>query len=80
MFTCLDCGHTFSEPEHYIERHGFDIPPYDEYDACPECGGNYTDALACDCCGEWIVGTYIKINDERYCEECCQTMTLGDED
>lgn len=80
MFTCLDCGYTFQRPSHYIEKHGLDTPPYDEYEACPDCGGNYVEALACDGCGEWITGTYVKINQERYCENCYCEMEFGDED
>lgn len=38
---CLDCGREFDVPERYIERHGFDYPPYEEYLGCPYCGGAF---------------------------------------
>ena len=81
MWVCLDCQHIFEEGKHYVEEHGLDAPPYEEFDGCPECGGAYVEAKKCDCCGEYITGDYIKTkNDERLCDHCFTQMTLGDED
>jgi hypothetical protein len=79
MFVCLECGCTFEDPKHCVNKHGLDTPPYEEYSVCPECGGDYTEAFRCDCCDEWITDTYIKIGSERYCDDCYHIMKLGEE-
>lgn len=80
MFICLDCGSTFTHPQHFIERHGFDYGPFEERDGCPKCGGACTEAYKCDCCGNFIDDTYIKTDDgNRYCLDCYQVIHLGDE-
>lgn len=81
MYVCVDCGAVFEESVHYVETHCLDTPPYEEYDGCPKCGGYYTEAFLCDCCGEWIDGPYVKtVNDYRYCEDCYTVVELGEED
>lgn len=80
MYICLDCDGTFREPEHYVETHGLDAPPYEEYDACPFCGGAYVKAHECDECGRWIIGEYIKTaNGRRICQNCYTTYEIGEE-
>ena len=80
MFVCLDCGNIFAEPKHYVDKHGFDIPPFEERDGCPYCGGAYAEAHQCDCCGKWIDDDYIKIKTgERFCCNCFTGMELGEE-
>ena len=81
MFACLDCNKIFGAPKHYVESHGLDAPPYEEWDGCPNCSGAYAAAYQCDRCGEWIIDEYIKTKDgERYCGNCYRPMMLGDED
>lgn len=81
MWVCLNCGHTFSEPKLFVDMHGLDTPPYEEYNGCPQCGEAYTEAYVCDCCGEWIIDKYVKTEDGcRYCSECYFEYDLGDED
>lgn len=41
MYKCLECDALFDTPKKYIERHGFDYPPYEEYYGCPGCGGGF---------------------------------------
>lgn len=80
MFVCLDCNETFTNTKHYVETHGFDAPPYEEWDGCPYCNGAYTEAYKCDGCGKWITGEYIKTkNDERFCENCYTAYEIGEE-
>ena len=80
MFVCLDCGYTFEYTRHYVETHGLDAPPYEEWDGCPSCGGAYTEAQKCDECGEWITSSYIKLHSgKRFCEECYTVYELGEE-
>ena len=81
MFVCLDCGKIFETPYHCIDRHGFDTPPYEEWDESPCCGANYADVLVCDGCMDYITDDYIKlVNGDRYCSECFRRYELGDED
>lgn len=81
IYYCSDCGCIFIKPEHFTDTHGLDTPPYEEYDGCPECGGAYARTYECSCCGEYITGRYVKVDDdERYCEECYRVYELGDED
>ena len=81
MYVCLECQCVFEEPHYYVEKHGLDTPPYEEFGACPNCGEAYVEAHICDCCGEYIATkNYIKTMDgERFCEDCIENMKLGDE-
>ncbi len=38
-YTCLDCRATFDTPKRWVERHGLDGPPYEEWYGCPFCSG-----------------------------------------
>lgn len=79
-FTCLDCGETFDEPRHWVERHGLDSPPYESFSGCPFCGGNYVHTILCDSCGHPILGEYVQIQTtgNRYCDECFMMKSLED--
>ena len=54
MLKCKKCGCLFEEGEEkvIIEKHGLDCPPYEEIRVCPECGGDYEEAVECEICGE----------------------------
>lgn len=78
-YICLDCHKIFDDPKHYEERHGLDTPPFETWYGCPRCGGAYTEAYTCARCNEWIRGEYIKVDDERYCEDCYVVLEVGDE-
>lgn len=79
MYICLDCGKLFEEPRKYVETHGFDSPPYEEWYGCPECGGVYTETKRCDNCGRWIRGEYIKLDGGYYyCDNCYEVRDIGD--
>lgn len=81
MWVCTSCGHLFSTPDYWKERHGLDYGPYESQSGCPQCGGTYVEAHKCDYCDEWIDGPYIKLESgERICENCYTKMELGDED
>ena len=80
-YICLDCNETFNVPKLYVETYGLDTPPYKEYYACPFCGGAYVKAYECDECNHWITGEYIKTaSGQRICENCYNTMEIGDEE
>jgi DNA-directed RNA polymerase subunit RPC12/RpoP len=81
MYVCLDCGKIFESPKNYVESHGLDGPPYERWQGCPSCSGAYAEAHECGECGHWITGEYIKTSSgQRICENCYNTMELGDED
>lgn len=80
-YICLDCEEIFEKPKLYIETHNLDTPPYEEFYLCPYCGGDYAETYECDECGHWITGEYIKTaSGQRICENCYNTMEIGDED
>lgn len=81
---CLECGHVFDEEDAVSWRDDrgefWGMPCYEEVSGCPVCKGDYAEAYICDCCGEWITGSYVKTaNDCRYCEYCYSVVELGDE-
>ena len=81
MFVCIECNHTFEVPAQVEERHGFDYGPFETFYVCPQCGESFVEAHKCDCCGEYITGEYIKTdNGKRYCDNCCRSYELGDEE
>ena len=85
MYCCLECGHVFSEDDVAVwkEDRGewWGSPCYETLSGCPQCGGGYAETYRCACCHEWILGTYVKLNDgDRICDECYTPMELGDED
>ena len=80
MFICLDCGEIFEEPYRYIETHGLDSPPYEEWSGCPSCGGDYAETFRCNGCGKYIDGEYVEIfpSHEVYCDECFELKDIVD--
>lgn len=79
MFICLDCGCVFDEPKHWIETHGLDSPPYEEWNGCPSCGGAYAETYKCDGCNDWLCGTYAETkNGNKYCENCYEIREVGE--
>lgn len=81
MLICTECYNIFPEPRHYVETHGLERPPYEEWFGCPECGGSYAKAHRCGECGEWITGEYVKLKSgERFCETCYILYEIGEEE
>lgn len=79
MYICLNCKELFEEPGTWVETHGLDCGPYEEWYGCPYCNGSYAKAYRCDSCGEWIEGKYVKVDDKRYCDYCYEECEPGDE-
>jgi hypothetical protein len=80
-YICVECFNIFEEPLRWEESHGLDFPPFEKHTGCPDCGGAYVEAHKCECCGEYITGQYIKLNNqERICEACYVQMEIGDEE
>lgn len=61
-YICMDCGCKFDDPKHYIEKHGLEHGPYEEFDGCPKCGGDYEDIMECDICGAEIPLSEYSVN------------------
>lgn len=80
LFVCLECNELFEEPTYWEETHGLSSPPYERWSGCPYCKGDYVEAHRCDCCEDWITGTYITTDDDkRYCSHCYTKVELGNE-
>lgn len=53
MYLCENCATLFDEPKHFKESHGFEHPPFEEWDGCPCCGeSGYVTVENCNGCGE----------------------------
>ena len=76
-YICLDCQHMFNTPRHFREMSPGEPLPFDEWDGCPECGGDYVPLTICDFCGEPIASaTYYKIYGSNIaCENCVEKVT-----
>lgn len=70
MYICLECGAVFEEPETWEEGRGefWGFPCSETVSGCPECGGDYEDAVKCRRCEEWH--SEDELTDELC--ECCQ--------
>ncbi len=66
---CTDCGYVFDYEDRTVvkESHGFDDGFYETFSCCPNCGGDFKDALECDCCGETFFEDQLY---EGWCEKC----------
>ena len=67
---CTDCGYVFDYEDRTVvkESHGFDDGFYETFSCCPNCGGDFEDAVECHKCGE--VFTKGKIYGYKWCEKC----------
>jgi hypothetical protein len=50
------------------ESHGFDDGFYETFSCCPNCGGDFEDAIECHECGEAF--TEDEIYGDKWCENC----------
>ena len=78
---CVGCGSLFETARRVVERHGLDSPPYEEYLACPCCGGtDLRSTNRCDVCGHWITGEYIlTVDGNRICNDCYVEHDIEDD-
>ena len=48
-------------------------------DVCPNCSGDFVEAIQCDICHEYITGDYIITkNEEVVCDECFTKFNITD--
>ena len=66
---CTDCGYVFDYEDRTVvkESHGFDDGFYETFSCCPNCGGDFKDAVDCDQCGETFTEDELY---EGWCEKC----------
>ena len=76
MYKCFECGSVFEEPKKYSEDltpggtfEGGNFIKY--YTACPQCGGDYDNAIECDYCGEFAFLKYGEHKDGGFCCQGC---------
>ena len=67
---CTDCGYVFDFDDRTVvkENHGFDDGFYETFSCCPNCGGDFEDAVECHECGEAF--TENEIYGDKWCEKC----------
>lgn len=79
MYTCVECGATFSTPKQYIETHELDAGPYEEWQLCPYCGSSIVKAQQCSICKQWIEDEYVLLdNGTKICENCYSIKHIRD--
>ena len=66
---CTDCGYVFDYDERTVvkESHGFDDGFYETFSCCPNCGGDFEDAVDCCECGETFTENELY---DGWCEKC----------
>lgn len=67
---CTDCGYVFDYEDRTVvrESHGFDDGFYETFSCCPNCGGDFEDAIECHECGDAF--TEGEIYGDKWCEKC----------
>ena len=67
---CTDCGYVFDYEDRTVvkESHGFDDGFYETFSCCPNCGGDFEDAVECHEWGEAF--TEDEIYGDKWCEKC----------
>ena len=66
---CTCCGYLFDYEDRTVvkESHGFDDGFYETFSCCPNCGGDFEDAVDCCECGETFTENEIY---DGWCEKC----------
>lgn len=67
---CTVCGYVFDYEDRTVvkESHGFNDGFYETFSCCPNCGGDFEDAIEYHECGEAF--TENEIYGDRWCEKC----------
>ena len=66
---CTDCGYVFDYEDRTVvkESHGFNDGFYETFSCCPNCGGDWVDAVDCCKCGETFEEGELY---DGWCEKC----------
>ena len=75
---CIDCGYVFDYEDRTVvkESHGFDDGFWETFSCCPNCGGDFEDAVECHECGEAF--TEDEIYGDKWCEKCLREAITYD--
>ena len=67
---CTSCNYVFDYEDRTVvkESHGFNDGFYETFSCCPNCGGDFEDAVECHECGEAF--TEDEIYGDKWCEKC----------
>ena len=67
---CTSCNYVFDYEDRTVvkESHGFNDGFYETFSCCPNCGGDFEDAIECHECGEAF--TEDEIYGDKWCEKC----------
>ena len=67
---CTSCNYVFDFEDRTVvkENHGFGDGFYETFSCCPNCGGDFEDAIECHECGEAF--TENEIYGDKLCEKC----------
>lgn len=76
MFKCDDCGLVFSEPKRYSENrapYGAENDPrfYETLYGCPNCLGDYSEAMLCVRCEDTYISTE---SSYPFCAHCMSEL------
>ena len=70
MYYCKDCKQKFENYKIITERHGLDIPPYEQIACCPKCeSSNFEEYIISHC---RYCGARLKRRDGVYCNAECR--------
>ena len=76
MMICTECGHVFNDDEAFVVEETLDMidgVAYRERSCvCPECNGEYEQAVQCAECGEWF--RWDDLVSGRYCQRCMDDL------
>lgn len=70
MNKCCNCGHVFDDSEAGVRREWHSEVPggcYEDFDVCPNCGGDFEKASLCEKCGEAFLESELV---GGYCDNC----------
>ena len=78
MYKCIDCGAVFEEPATWEEYRGeyWGCPCSETMSGCPECRGDYEEAVECTRCGEWYFSGEL---EDGLCEDCQSELLIKGE-
>ena len=77
MLICLNCSSRFDRPRLYRETSPGEDLPFNEFEGCPHCGGEFTERHVCAYCGESIREDHIRLKDGDYvCPDCFETVSV----
>jgi hypothetical protein len=74
---CKSCGYLFNYEDRTVvkESHGFNDGFYETFSCCPNCGGDFEDAVDCCECGETFTEDELY---EGWCEKCLRKTITYD--